>query len=232
MPGGIFDKAPTSNEMLEAAILSGGDDSENVQNKLKLFLGGSDSMWGMHARAYQPDFVYIPTRSRTLRYGPVFSDQLSLASQGKLQIIQDDGFSPWEFGSVSLMIDAMQLKVNNATSLQKEAFSANIQVEGFPQFNIGDSLEKNSNINSISMSFGDGGVKTTYGLQTYTRKFGEISKEDWARLAFILNNGGSRTLPQQQASFVSQYNVNVDKNFAGPFLSSDSNLNGGALNYG
>ena len=126
----------------------------------------------------------------------------------------------------------MQLKVNNATSLQKEAFSANIQVEGFPQFNIGDSLEKNSNINSISMTFGDGGVKTTYSLQTYTRKFGEISKEDWARLAFILSNGGGRVLPQRQSSFLSQYNVNVNKNFAGPFTSSGSNLNGGALDFG
>jgi len=235
LPGAVFEPRHDTNEMLQAAIASAEkDESEEktVQDKLKRFLGTSSSLWGMHARAFQPDFVYVPTRSRTLRYGPVFSDQLSTEAQGKLQIIQDDGFSPWEFGSISLMIAAMQLKVNNATSLQKEAFSANIQVEGFPLFNIGDSLEKNSNINSISMSFGDGGVKTSYTLQTYTRKFGEISKEDWARLAFILNGGGGMTLPQQQSSFLSQYNVNVDKNFAGPFPSSDSILNGGALDFG
>jgi hypothetical protein len=236
LPGGIFESTPSSNEMLRAAIISANKENdkgeEDVQAKLLRFFGNTNSLWGMHGRAFQPDFVFVPTRSRTLRYGPVFSEELGASAQGKLQIIQDDGFSPWEFGSISLMINAMQLKVNNATSLQKEAFSANIQVEGFPQFNIGDSLEKNSNINSITMSFGDGGVKTSYSLQTYTRKFGEISKEDWARLAFILSNGGGRVLPQQQASFLTQYNVNVDKNFSGPFFSSDSSLNGGALDFG
>ena len=188
--------------------------------------------WNHHALAFQPDFAYIPTRSRTLRYGPIFSSNLGQDAQGKVQIIQDAGFAPWEFGSLSLMIAAMQIKVDNATSLQKEAFTASISVEGFPLFNIGDSLEKNSNINSISMSFGDGGVKTTYSLQTYFRKFGEISKQDLARIAFILNNGGGRILSQQESNFLSGYNVNVDKGLGGTFGVSSSNLNGGALDFG
>jgi len=203
---------------------------EEIQKRLIRFYGGA--FWGVHVKSYQPSFVYIPTRSRTLRYGPVFSSNLGADAQGKVQIIQDDGFAPWEFGSISTMIAAMQIKVDNATSLQKEAFSANISVEGFPLFKIGDSLEKNSNINSISMSFGDSGVRTTYGLQTYTRKFGEISKEDLARIAFMLNNGGGRVLSQQQSNFLSSYNINVDKGLGTSFGVSNNNVNGGAGDFG
>ena len=233
LPGGVFESRPTDEQLRQAAIAQGGNTTQNlldIHKKLERFYG--KTYWSVHALAYQPRFAYIPTRSRTLRYGPVFSSDLGQDAQGKLQIIQDAGFAPWEFGSISAMIAAMQIKVDNATSLQKEAFTANISVEGFPLFNIGDSLEKNSNINYISMSFGDGGVKTTYSLQTYTRKFGEISKEDLARLAFILNNGGGRILSQQESNFLSGYNVNVDKGLGGSFGTFGSNFNGGALNFG
>lgn len=242
LPGGIFQSIPTPQGVRDQAIENkrrgtrndeatlSPTEEDDAYRKIKRWWG--TNVFDLHARAFQPTFLYVPTRSRTLRYGPVFSAGLSSSSQGKLQILQDDGFSPWEFGGISLMISAMQLKVNNATSLQKEAFSAAIQVEGYPLFNAGASIEKNSNINSITMSFGDGGVKTSYGLQTYTRKFGELSKEDWARIAFILNNGGGRVLPQQQSNFITQYNVNVDKNFTGRFDSSSSNITGGALDFG
>lgn len=233
IPGVVSEPVTTQDKIASDAIAIASTNGTTVQEahlKLARFYG--KSFWGEHALVYQPDFAYIPTRSRTLRYGPVFSSNLSLSSQGKAQIIQDAGFAPWEFGSISNMIAAMQIKVDNATSLQREAFTANISVEGFPLFNIGDSIEKNSNINSISMSFGGGGVKTTYSLQTYTRKFGEISKQDLARIAFILNNGGGRILPQQQANFISGHNVNVDKGLGSNFGVSSSNLNGGALDFG
>jgi hypothetical protein len=227
----LSDETKLATDALAIAIENGKStiDILNLHLKYARFYGRS--LWGTHVYSYQPKYAYIPTRSRTLRYGPVFSTDLGPDSQGKLQIIQDDGFAPWEFGSISNMIAAMQIKVDNGTSLQTEAFTANIQVEGYPLFNIGDSLEKNSNINSISISYGDG-IKTTYSLQTYFRKFGEISKQDLARLAFILNNGGGRILPQQQANFISGHNVNVDKGMNSNFGVSKSNLNGGALDFG
>jgi len=237
IPGGVFEKTPLKQKLIAdaRAVADGiGIQYQEAVNKIweryTRFYG--PGFFGVHAFAYQPSFAFIPTRSRTLRYGPVFSSNLGADSQGKVQIIQDDGFAPWEFGSIGAMIESMQIKVDNATSLQKEAFSANIQVEGFPQFSIGDSLEKNSNINSISISFGDGGVKTSYSLQTYTRKFGEISKEELALIAYMVNNGGGRVLPQQQAGFISGHNVNVDKGFGSHIGFSDSSLNGGGLDFG
>ena len=243
LPDGVFEAQPTAKQLLQNAIATAqagtkkkGVKTDTVEElkkaikKVKRRLG--NHLWDMHAKAYQPDFAYIPTKSRFLRYGPVFSDKLDGSAQGQLKIIQDDGFAPWEFGGFQLMLASMQLKVNNATSLQREAFSASINVEGYPLFSVGASIEKNSNINSITMSFGDGGVKTSYGLKTYTRKFGELSKEDWARIAFILNNGGGRVLPQQLTLFAADHNVNVDKIHGGGYLSSPDNVSGGALDFG
>jgi hypothetical protein len=186
------------------------DTNDFLKDIIKRYYGVS--LFEIAARCFQPGAVYIPTRSRYLRYGPVFSSELDGETQGKLEIIQDDGFAPWEFGGMALMSGAMQLKVDNATSLQREAFSANISVEGYPELNIGDSLEKNSNINSISISFG-GQLTTSYGLQTFTRKFGEFTKEDWARLALFGNGAAARTLPQNQTAHANNAQVRVTKQY-------------------
>ena len=163
-------------------------------------------------KCFQPRFAYIPTRSRGLRYGPVFSRDLGPDTQGRLEIIQDDGFAPWEFGSISLMQEAMQVKIDNATSLQKDIFSSNIVVEGFPKFNLGQALGKNANINSITITFG-GGVRTSYSLQTFTRKFGELSKEDIATIALFRASSAQRIFAQSTSGFNQKHRFGVNKNF-------------------
>lgn len=227
----VMESLPDENAIISIAIeqtqLSREEISSSL-NKLQLFYG--TYLTKTNGRCFQPKYVYIPTRSRYNRYGPVFPSNKSENTWGKLEVIQDDGFAPWEFGGAFLMLQAMQLKVDNASSMQRESFTANIVVEGYPQYNIGDSLEKNSNINSISASFGDS-VKTTYNLQTFTRKFGEFSKEDWARMALLINSGGPRILPQQQISFIEQHRVSVSKNYSGGWKSSSS-VDGGAMNFG
>lgn len=229
LPCPVIEKLPTNEELL-AMALNGYNEITDNGNTPKIDADGNEltvndmladllrryygtSLFEIAARCYQPLQAYIPTRSRYIRYGPVFSSELDGESQGKLEIIQDDGFAPWEFGGLALMSGAMQLKVDNATSLQREVFSANIVVEGYPELNIGDALEKNANINSISISFGGGGLTTSYGLQTYTRKFGEFSKEDWARFALLLNGAGPRLLPQNLISHTQNARVDVTKQY-------------------
>jgi hypothetical protein len=182
-----------------------------IMQQMRMLYG--DAIFNMAPRCYQPKYAYIPVRSLYRRYGPVFSQELEETVQGKLEIIQDDGFSPWEFGSVSLMGDAMQRKVNNSTSLQREIFTANIVIEGYPELNLGDSLEQNANINSIAISFGGGGLTTSYGLQTFTRKFGEFSKEDWARISLFANSSAARVLPQNTIGSVDNSKVSVAKQY-------------------
>lgn len=184
-----------------------------IEQQLRFLYG--DALFNIAGRCYQPKYAHIPVRSLYRRYGPVFSQELTKTVQGKLEIIQDDGFCPWEFGSISLMVDAMQRKIDNATSLQKEIFTANIVVEGYPELNLGDSLEKNANINSISISFGGGGLTTSYGLQTFTRKFGEFTRDDWARIALFANSSAARTFPQNPIGSIDNSKVSVAKQFGG-----------------
>lgn len=200
-----------------------------VENLKRIYGPGS---FEMHSAAYQPNSVYIPTRSRFLRYGPVFPSTLDVNTQGRLEIVQDDGYAPWEFGGFALMTEAMQLKVDSAISTVREVFSGTVVVAGFPQYNIGDAIERNANINNISISFGDGGVTTTYSLQTFTRKFGQFTKEDWTRLAIFANNGGARLLPRRLANFIENHRVVVNRQFTGRGSSGASPTTGGAGNLG
>jgi hypothetical protein len=125
----------------------------------------------------------------------------------------------------------MQLKVDNVISPQREVFSGQIVVEGFPQYNLGDALEKNANINNISIAFGDGGVTTTYQLQTFSRKFGQFTKEDWSKLALFANNGALRVLPQRIINFIENHRIHVNRQFTGRGAPGGGGTTGGAHSY-
>lgn len=181
----------------------------------------------VHAKCYQPRYCYLPVRSKYTRYGPVFSTTLADA-QGRLNIEQDDGFAPWEFGSASLMLDAMQFKVDNEASNVKQVETANITVEGYPAFSIGAALGFNSNINSIGVNFGIGGVTTTYELRSFLRKFGELSKQELATLSLFARRSGARTLPQDIVAFIQQYRPVISRQFAGRGAASTYGTAGGA----
>lgn len=192
--------------------------------------GGLNAVVEVHAKAYQPVNVYLPTRNKTLRYGPVFSSNVSATSQGKLEIIQDDGFAPWEFGSIQLMIDAMQFKVDNQSSNVKVVETADITVENFPRFSIGESLGLNSNINNITISFG-GQVTTSYRLQSFQRKFGELSKEELAALSLFARRSGARTFPQDSLGFIERFRTRIQRQFSGRGAAFTSATTGGGSSF-
>lgn len=189
------------------------------------------SMFDTSARAYQPNYAYIPTRSKTVRYGPAFPSDLDADTEGRLEIIQDDGFAPWEFGSISAMQEAMQIKVDSASSKQRNVQTASIETEGYPLFNVGDALGKNSNITNITINFGTDGLKTTYNMQSFTKKFGELTKEDIMLSTFFRVGAGKRTLPQNQAGYLQQSMFPVHKNFGGRGYFPPSATNGGAMSF-
>ncbi|MHA2063168.1 MAG: hypothetical protein ACXABY_02185 [Candidatus Thorarchaeota archaeon] len=192
--------------------------------------GAYNALIEQHAQAYQPKVAYIPTRDRFLRYGPVFSQKVGPTAEGKLEIIQDDGFSPWEFGGFQLMIDSMQFKVDNQASDVKTVETADVTIEGFPKLSIGDSLGFNSNINGISIAFG-GQVQTTYTLTSFARQFGELSKDELAALSLYARRGGSRTFPQDSVGFIERYRTRIARQFGGIGASSSAGNTGGATSF-
>lgn len=185
----------------------------------------------LHAQAYQPSRIFVPTKNQTLRYGPVFSSNIDPSSQGKLVIDQDDGFAPWEFGGISLMLDAMQFRVDNASSDVKQVETGQITVEGLPKLSIGASLGFNSNINSINISFGTNGVRTSYQLRSFLRVFGELSKEELAAFSLFARRAGARFLAQDSVAFINKYRPVISKQFGGRGRGSASGPNGGGFNF-
>jgi len=189
--------------------------------------GTEGSYSEIHAKAYQPRYVYVPVRSKFNRYGPVFPSGVGADSEGKLDIEQDDGFAPWEFGGTSLMVTAMQFKVNNSTSTVKTVESADITLEGFPEFSIGQSLGDNSNINNISINL-TGQVTTSYRLQSFLRRFGELSKDELAALSLYARRGGNMVLPQNSIDFIDKHRTQIARQFGGRGSSNSSATTGGA----
>jgi len=200
------------------------------QRRLKQVVGAIEMYNNIHAGAYQPTKVHVPTRAKFNRYGPAFSSNIVPASVGRLNIDQDDGFSPWEFGGFQLMLDAMQFRVDNRSSAVKDVQSANVTIEGFPQFSIGDSLGRNSNISSINISL-SAQVATTYQLQSFQRKFGELTKEELATLSLFARRGGARNIPQDTVGFIEKYRTRVNTQFSGRGNRNTSGLSGGAFSF-
>lgn len=237
----IFGKPDTqeiADEIEEATVTSssntmlGGSREEGARTRQKRgHIHGVDGAYGeIHAKVYQPRFVHLPVRSKFTRYGPVFASRMDINSQGKLIIENDDGFSPWEFGGTTLMIDSMQIKVDNSSSSVKTIETADITIENFPVFSIGDSLGKNSNINNITISFGNQ-VTTSYRLQSFLRRFGELSKQELASLSLFARRGGSIVLPQDRVSFIQKYRTLLARQLGGRGSSSSSAKSGGVNSY-
>lgn len=225
----IRTKGPQGNQNTAKNGGTSVDKSKRIQQKRGRSTGKLQPV--LHQLAYQPTRVFVPTKNKFLRYGPIFSSNVQANSQGKLVIDQDDGFAPWEFGTQTAMFQAMQFKVDNASSNVRSVESADISVEGLPKLSIGATLGLNSNVNSINVNFGNNGVSTSYQLRSYLRVFGELSKDDLAALSLFAARAGSRFFAQDSVSFINRYRPVISKQFAGRGGRSTSGANGGALNF-
>lgn len=238
----IIEAAPTDREvqsLLETTrpVANVADAEGNTTAKgrraqiMLIHLFGEYPAYGkIHAKAFQPRYVHVPVRSKFNRYGPVFSSNIDANSQGRVKIEQDDGFSPWEFGGSTLMLQAMQFKVDNESSSVKKVESATVNVEGFPKFSIGEALGLNSNINSININM-QGQVTTTYELRSFLRKFGELSKQELAQLSLFARRGGARNIPQDNLAFINKYRAKISRQFSGRGGNTTSGLTRGALSF-
>ena len=238
----IYHKPNTQeiNEEIEAAspvtskktMLGANRTEASRTRQRRVSIHGADGAYTeIHAKAFQPRFVYVPVRSKFTRYGPVFASNIGPTSEGRLLIENDDGFAPWEFGGTTVMIDAMQLKIDNSSSSVKTVETASLTIEGFPSFSIGESLGQNSNINNITISFGSGGVTTSYTLQSFLRRFGELSKHDLAALSLFARRGGAQILPQERVAFIDKYRTQISRQLGGRGSSSTSAITGGGSSY-
>ncbi len=198
--GGIFKyfwKFLHKNDDLRSAIKSiATANSDSFTNMAtKIIKGWSNEVFQLYGslwfqRSDSTEFimdlkaVFIPLTSTWVSYGPWYYNHDTVRGATKIEI--DNGLVPWNFDrpannqawDYNLEI-AGQERLSRSHSYVEYLDSATVVVAGFPEFSLADPLGYNSNITSLSVDFGIGGVKTTYNLATYDARPGTYRKSDY-----------------------------------------------------
>lgn len=131
--------------------------------------------------------VIIPLKSVWMPYGPWYTEYND--AKGMVRIDVDQNLVPWNFARPSAPSGwdaalnlAGEEKVTRSLARLEYVDNANITVAGYPEFGLSSPFGYNSNISSISIDFGLGGIKTTYNLATYDAIPGTYRKSDYDNL--------------------------------------------------
>jgi hypothetical protein len=139
------------------------------------------------ARCMDLKAVTIPLDSKWVNYGPWY-DPYENNGSGMVNIVVDDSLVPWNFerppavsGWDYALNQAGGEKLDRARAQLISIDTAQITVAGFPELGPAWSLDDDaeSNITSISTSFGVDGITTTYSLSTYSATPGTYRKSEY-----------------------------------------------------
>jgi hypothetical protein len=120
-----------------------------------------------------PAALAIPLKSNIVTYGP----WLAQGAYGKVRVEQDPSLVPWTYGSNEALELAAEARVGSTITNQQEVESGSITLAAPPTVSLGDALQANGPaLTAITVDCGGDGVKTTYRWQTYTPRFGTMSK--------------------------------------------------------
>ncbi len=159
-----------------------GDNISKKQTKMLDIL--DDFLISLHREAVQPDSIWVPMRNKISFWKTWRSED---CGNGKMLVEQDNSLDPFNFGSFGFMDDAGQRKIKRMGTLQTEADTGSVVVEGIPEFTIGSSIGKNSTLTNIAVNFGKEKITTTYTLQSFTPRFGIDAKDQIDQRAFFSN---------------------------------------------
>jgi hypothetical protein len=151
----------------------------------------------VHPRLALPSFAMIPIQYNNYRYGPwstapflnernIFPGVVNASHWannivGGVDVEINPQYVPWEYGGNEDLDDAVLLLLNDSNRYQQIEESGNMTLAGIMlnDTSIGRRLQDTGPIcNSIVVTFGSDGVKTTYSFRTFTRKFGYFNKEN------------------------------------------------------
>jgi len=132
--------------------------------------------------AIYPNGVNITMKSNQYIYGPWGKRR----TDGKLEFEQDKGLTPWDCGDYTTMNQVAQAKLQTIATANQVLERAQFTVPDVPQYSLYDTLFKDGPIiNSIQCSISDGGVLTTYTLETFVNRVGAFTLENADRLKKI-----------------------------------------------
>lgn len=117
--------------------------------------------------------VHIPLQRNFEYFGPFMATGVYSAG---LNLIQDSSIAPWTYGSVAKMLTAGQQLADRSVAKITVIDHASFNLAGLPEFNIGDPIGVNANMNNISMQYGTDGLTTSYNISTFALPSVRISK--------------------------------------------------------
>lgn len=136
-------------------------------------LSGIDSSPGSYG-------INIPLQQNFKYFGPFVATG---GRPGGINIIQDSSISPWTFAGQAKMTLAGQQLANRGIAPIDTLDNASFVIAGIPEFNIGQFIGNNSNINGLSVQYGRDGVTTNYSVSTFALPIVRIAKNLSQRLS-------------------------------------------------
>lgn len=142
----------------------------------------------------------IPLTSTWVSYGPWYATYDE--ANGMASVTIDESLVPWNFTTpyevdpngqpiedgltpaqrlVQAGLERLERTIADVECLD----SAVITVAGFPEYGPGSNLGFNSNLTTITVDFGIGGIKTTYNFATYYAKPGTYRKSEYDDLSRV-----------------------------------------------
>lgn len=127
------------------------------------------------------DAIIIPLTSSWLTYGPWYYQSFT-GGLGMADIVKEETLVPWNFERSIPWDHNLNIAGNEALARGTKTFDyvdkANITVAGFPEIGLSSGFGYNSNLTSVNISFGIGGITTTYNFSNYNNIPGTYRKSE------------------------------------------------------
>lgn len=146
---------------------------DDIINNIFNRFGGEQVMYGLCGLAQKPDLIGTALQSNIETYGPWYA----AGAIGRIESIKEPSLVPWNYNGYDNMNLVGYATVNDSITYQQLGEHGSIEVPGSPEVNLGDQLLAGGPyVTDINVSVGENGVKTSYNMQTWTPRFGRLSK--------------------------------------------------------
>lgn len=158
-------------------------------------VGGTLGHLSVFARAVTPVRFGVPLTSELETYGP----WQEVGAEGRVDVVQDPGLVPWEYGGEAGMNTAALARVSGAASLKTTAEWAEVTFAGLPLASPGDVLVAGGpTLTAVSINYSTGGLTTTYRFASNTASrpatLGRQAAESIRRSAQVAREGRAKAI--------------------------------------
>jgi hypothetical protein len=175
----------------------------------------------IHERAAMPCFAAIPVKYNMSLYGPWSTSPGEIADAifpntinnltwvdnvvGGVDLDINSQYVPWEYGGMDALDTAVLTMLGDSNEYQQIEEAGRLTLAGIMlnNTNMGSKIFDNGPLcNSIGLTFGNDGIRTTYHFRTFSRKLGYFNKE---------NADNIQKFGKQSMQFRSQLAENINK---------------------